>query len=67
MGFNFLFFILIFIYFLSMKLLSVEMACLLGVQNEIQAVWIGMFGKIISYIGMLYVCFDLNRKLEPYP
>ena len=49
-----------------MKLLSVEMACLLGVQNEIQAVWIGMFGKIISYIGMLYVCFDLNRKLEPY-
>ena len=30
--------ILIFIYFLNTKLLSVEMACLLGIQNEIQAV-----------------------------
>ena len=37
-GFHFLFYTLIFIYFLSMKPLSVEMACLLGIQNEIQAV-----------------------------
>ena len=29
--------------FLSMKLLSVEMACLLGVQNEIQAVCFYIF------------------------
>ena len=38
-GFHFLFSHLIFIYFLSMKPLSVELACLLGIQNEIQAVW----------------------------
>ena len=37
-GFFFLLYILISIYFLNMKPLSVEMACLLGIQNLIQAV-----------------------------
>ena len=41
--FSFLFFSLFI--FLNMKPLSVEMACLLGIQNKIQAVWRGFWRK----------------------
>ena len=37
-----------------MKPLSVEMACLLGIQNEIQAVWYHIWGWVIPNLRKLY-------------
>ena len=42
-----------------MKLLSVEMAYLLGIQNEIQAVWVlKLYRNIENRVGLFMCCFS---------
>ena len=45
-----------------MKPLSVEMACLLGIQNEIQAVWFVLIGKTI----IVHFLFDDMMLLQNF-